>query len=307
MTRPRTLHDRLNRLLHWELRVEDLDRSLSFYEALTPLHSSGIVDVGASRSVLLENPAPGAPLPRLRLVQATTTPEPVPDSQHGIGFYRVVMHVRDLEAARIRATELGAPPFASTTDDRFRYRIGSRGMVPFHVAACHDPDGIVLEFIEHETPKLSVVAQWTSDLDAALDFYRDVLGLDLDDVVDTPEPVPDVYGPDHGSIDLIGAFLRVRGDERGYLDVLQARPPRTGVARPPREHGVVRCAIEVDDLDDALELLRAERWRGRPLAIDPGPIAVDFGGALGRRRTLGFQDPDGVLLQFVDQHAEHAG
>ena len=61
------LRGRLTRLLHWELNVRDLARSVAFYEALTPLRATPAIDDGRTRSVLLVGDA--APLPRLRLVE----------------------------------------------------------------------------------------------------------------------------------------------------------------------------------------------------------------------------------------------
>ncbi len=310
------LHDRLNRILHWDLNVSDLGRSIGFYEALTSFRAAAPVEnpdagalVGRSRgtyrSALMENLTPGAALPRIQLVQ-WIDPEPVgrpSSSQSGVGFYRVVLHVSDLDAARQAAAAQGSPPFAPTTGDDFVFRIASRGEVPFRAFACHDPDGTVVECLQSNAPKLSVVAQWTNSLKSHLSFYSGILGLDLVDTVDTPRPVPDIYGPGDGTVEFSGAFFRVRDDERGYLDYLEPRPHHTAAAGSDTANrlGPARCAFEVDDVDLAFEQLTAARWAGEPIRIDYGPLELDLGGALGRRRVVGFRDPEGIAYQLVAQ------
>jgi catechol 2,3-dioxygenase-like lactoylglutathione lyase family enzyme len=309
------LHDRINRILLWDVNVRDLDRSIAFYEELTTLRATPpVLDTeagvlldgraGTARTTLLENSNRAAPWPTLRLMQ-WIDPEPAgaPSREPpSLGFFRVVIHVSDLDAIRARAERLGAPAFAATTGDEFRFVLGSSRSQPYRVFACHDPDGIVVEFIENVSPKLSVVAQGTGGLERHLGFYTDVLGLDLTDTVETPGPVPNVYTPSGGTVDFSGAFFRVRGDDRGYLDWLEHRDRAGhGIPYPEPEHvGVIRCLLEVDDLDAARGTLAAARWEGG--AIRMGEVGeVELGGALGRRRVLPFLDPEGVRYALVEQ------
>ena len=74
------LHDRINRILLWDVNVRELDRSIAFYEELTSLRATPpVLDAnagvllegcgGTARTTLLENGNRAAPWPTLRLVQ----------------------------------------------------------------------------------------------------------------------------------------------------------------------------------------------------------------------------------------------
>lgn len=299
----------MNRILHWEANVTDLDATVDFYEALSTFRAGEVVTdpSGAFRSCLLENSNAAAPVPTLHLVQwIDPRPTGVPyDTQAAVGFFRVVMHVTDLDETFRAAVARGIRPFAPITGDDFIFHLGSSGPAAYRVFAVHDPDGIVVEFIENASPKLSVVAQGTGALESNLAFYTDVLGLDLTDTVETPGPVPNVYLPAGEPVEFSGAFFRVRGDERGYLDWLQhAQADARGTPYDVPHHvGVIRCALEVDDLDAAERALRAARWNGRPVQVEPRARDVTFGGWLGVRRVLGFADPEGVRYDLVAQAA----
>lgn len=311
MGRHHGLHDRINRILHWDVNVRHLERSIAFYEALTSYRSGPLVlhedpRTGERyRAITLENTNRAAPTPTLRLIQwlhpaAVGQPHRRVSS---IGFTRAVFHVADLDATRRTAESIGLSPFAPTTGDEFRFVTASLGSQPYRVFACHDPDGVIVEFIEASSPKLSTVAQGTGGLEGNLAFFRDILGLDLTDTVETPGPVADVYTPDGGTVEFSGAFFRVRGDDRGYLDWLEYQPSsvRDKPYAEPNHIGVIRCAFEVDDLDEAERALRAALWNGYPIAIEGDAVACDFGPPLGIRRTLSFLDPEGVRYALVEQ------
>ena len=270
------------RILHWELNVRDLAESVAFYESLTPLRATVVVDDGVSRSTLLAGDA--APVPRLRLVERRVprTVGSAHDSIAALGFTRVVLHVADLDATRSLAESLGIRPVAPTTGDDFRFELGTRGRVAYRVWSCLDPDGIVVEFLESPVPKVSTVAQGTASLEHAVGFLTATLGLDVVDTVATTRPMPNVYLPGGHPVEFSGTFLRF-GDAPGYLDVLEHRDP---AARRPAydvDHhvGVIRCALEVAHLDEPTG-------------------AVDFGGSLGRRRVRDLRDPEGVRYQLVE-------
>jgi catechol 2,3-dioxygenase-like lactoylglutathione lyase family enzyme len=295
------LRDHLTRLLHWELNVRDLARSVAFYEALTPLRATPVVDDGRTRSLLLVGDA--APLPRLRLVEwrEPRTTGVAHGSIAAIGFTRVVLHVADLDRTRELAESLGIAPVAPTTGDDFRFELGSRGSVAYRVWSCLDPHGIVVEFLENPIPKVSTVAQGTATLARDLRFFTGVLGLDLVDTVATTRPMPNVYLPGGAPVEFRGVFLRVPGDPGGYLDLLEHRDP--AARHPPYDvahHvGAVRCAFAVDDLDAAERALRDAASSAVPFEIDDARV-VDFGGPLGDRRVLDLRDPEGVSYQLVD-------
>jgi catechol 2,3-dioxygenase-like lactoylglutathione lyase family enzyme len=315
-----TLHDRINRISHYDMNVRDLDRSVAFYESVTTMRADvparndqvGAVHGRASGSFvsrMLHNQNATAPSPRLNLVR-WTDPPPVGSPHQEVaqlGFYRTVFHVPDLELAFETVVRLGARPFTAITGEDFRFVFGSGGTVAFRVFACHDPDGNVAEFIEHASPKLSVITQGTRTLESDLGFYTAVLGLDLTDTVQTPGPVPNAHSAGGGTVSLSGAFFRVRGDDRGYLSRLQPDGHQHAFGTSHRAYaephhvGVVRAVFEVDDLDLAMEALSRATWNGERTRIDHGPLELDFGPLFGARRVVGFRDPEGVGYQLVEQ------
>jgi len=292
----------IRRILFWEIDVTDLDRTVAFYEQLTSFRADGAVvegdreldgHTGRARSVLLANTNRAAPVPTIVLTQ-WLDPAPVgtPHTSPGaIGFFRVVVHVTDLDETRRRAETLGVHPFAPTTGDDFRFVLGSSGSRSYRAFAAHDPDGIVVEFLESPSPKLSTVAQGTGRFDADLHLYIEVLGFELTDTVETAHPVPNIYTPGGGEVSFRGAFLRAPGDKHGYLDRLEHTDPATRHAPYPAGNhlGVIACAFEVDDLPRAADALRLEID-----AADEREL-----GSFGRRRVASFRDPEGVRYLLV--------
>jgi catechol 2,3-dioxygenase-like lactoylglutathione lyase family enzyme len=285
----------IQRILFWELNVSDVDRTVAFYEQLTSFRAEGPavehdreIDgrPGRARSVLLANTNRAAPLPTIRLTQ-WLDPRPVgrPHASPGaIGFFRVVVHVTDLDETRRRAEALGAHPFAPTTGDAFRFVLGSTGSRSYRAFAVHDPDGIVVEFLESPSPKLSTVAQGTGHFEANRDLYIEVLGLELTDTVETAQPVPNIYTPSGGTVSFRGGFFQAHDDAHGYLDVLEHTDPAVRDAPYPSGNhvGVIACALEVDDPGRVGEA-----------------IEQDLGPTLGRRRMLPFSDREGVRYLLV--------
>lgn len=298
-------------MLFWEINVSDLERTVAFYEHLTSFRAAADATEGGrsldgrpghARSLLLANANSAAPWPTIRLTQ-WLDPAPVgrPHTSPGaIGFFRVVVHVDDLDETRRRADEAGWHPFTPTTGEEFRFTLGSTGPRSYRAFAVHDPDGIVVEFLESPSPKLSTVAQGTARLGENHSFYREVLGLTITDTVQTIEPVENIYTPAGGSVSFRGAFFRVPGNDQGYLDWLEHDDPevRDAAYVSERNLGVIACAFEVDDLTHAEAHLRAAHWDGSPLDVG---IAADeeLGSPLGRRRVLHFRDPEGVRFMLV--------
>lgn len=97
-----------------------------------------------------------------------------------------------------------------------------------------------------------------------------------------------------GTGEFRGCFLYF-GSARGgaYLDLLEWRDPAPPVERSPRNVGLARVAIRVDDLDE--QQARLERF-GVPTVSAP----VDLVLGVTRIRAVCFRDPDGVLLEYVE-------
>ena len=107
---------------------------------------------------------------------------------------------------------------------------------------------------------------WVADMDRALEFYTQALGLKL---------------------------LHRHGDEWAELDSGPIRLALHGSAEH-REHGGA-VAFEVEDLDSerfALEL-RGVTFEGRGGEVE------------GRARFVAFHDPDGNDLQLIEYYEEH--
>jgi methylmalonyl-CoA/ethylmalonyl-CoA epimerase len=132
--------------------------------------------------------------------------------------------------------------------------------------------------------RLDHVAIAVRDLDAALGFYRDVLGMPVGGVERVAEQEVDV------------AFV---GEEPGRIELIAPIKPDTGVARfiDKRGEGLHHIAVRVGNIAAAVEALKA---KGVPL-IDTEPRA----GAHGTR--VAFVHPKGaggVLLELVELSAD---
>ena len=118
---------------------------------------------------------------------------------------------------------------------------------------------------------LDHVAIVVADLDAAIRTYRDVLGLELAEIEEVPEQQVKtaIFGHGMGRIELICPTVK-----------------NSGVARflEKRGEGLHHLCVEVDNIEAALEALKAE---GAPL-IDASPQP----GAAGAR--VAFVHPKGV-------------
>src|SRR5262245_53060051 len=115
------LHDRLNRISHWDVNVSDLERSVSWYEATTPLRvvaetvadqpfaSFGLARGRFEGSLMRDHTQTGN-FPMIHLVE-WKEPRPVGTpymSQGNVGWYRIVPQVADLDAARSAVVARGS-------------------------------------------------------------------------------------------------------------------------------------------------------------------------------------------------------
>lgn len=112
---------------------------------------------------------------------------------------------------------------------------------------------------------------WTKDMDQAVSFYRDLLGLSLRLRA----------GEDWAEFDVGGTTVAVHGTREGHA------PPQAGAT----------VVFEVDDLDLAVRLLRE---RGVVFEGDVHEVP-------GSGRFASFRDPDGNLLQVFQREGAGAG
>lgn len=128
--------------------------------------------------------------------------------------------------------------------------------------------------------RIDHVAIVVADIEAALGFWRDTLGLDLSHVLAVPEQQATI------------AFLPTGGSE---VELVQPTTADSGLARylAKRGPGIHHLCLEVDDLAQTLADLKARGVR----LIDDTPKA----GAGGKK--LAFIHPEsanGVLLELYE-------
>ncbi len=316
----RGLHNRLNRISHFDVNVSDLDRSRRWYEKVTPLRvvaetaveqafpSLGI-EQGTFKGCMMKDTTQAGNFPMIHLVE-WQNPAPVgrPYLSHAnVGWYRIVPQVADVDAARRSAIEAGSEPFAPNTDTAVSFH-PDLPIFPYNVFAVHDPDGITVEFSNtmFETPITPItVAHNTSDIDRYFSFYVDTLGLDFLWSMQNADPVPNVYSPGGGLTQCDGALLAVRNDRRVMFDWLQWTESQDHPTpyREPTHLGIMRCVFEVDDIDASYHILMASDW-AKERALLPGPPEEwDFGESFGTHVVLTFTDPEGVGFQLIQQPA----
>ncbi len=128
--------------------------------------------------------------------------------------------------------------------------------------------------------KLNHVAVVVADIDAALSFWRDALGLDPAGVKDMPEQKSRI------------AFLPLDGSE---IELVQPTDPESGIAKylAKRGPGMHHLCLEVRDLDEMIARLKTKGIR----LIGDAPTT----GAGGRRMI--FVHPEsagGVLVELYE-------
>src|SRR5262245_50950967 len=129
-----------------------------------------------------------------------------------------------------------------------------------------------------------------ADLDASVQFFRDLLGLEL---LWTREVRDDYFGRivGHPGSVVRAALLRIPGGH--HVELFQYLEPRGQACRPrPCDPGSVHLSLLVDDLPG---LHRQLRERGadfvsEPVSITAGPNRGGWGVYL--------RDPNGILLEL---------
>jgi catechol 2,3-dioxygenase-like lactoylglutathione lyase family enzyme len=133
-----------------------------------------------------------------------------------------------------------------------------------------------------------------SDLERSIDFYLDVLGLEM-----LTEPSPVFDAPELGeALGVPGAALRMVtfrvGDDTLELLEYSAPPSPIDAPLPQNALGAHHVALRVDDIHATYEALVAKgvHFMSPPNAIDEGVLAG--------WRWAYFTDPDGITLELVE-------
>lgn len=127
--------------------------------------------------------------------------------------------------------------------------------------------------------KINHVAIVVGNIDTALEFWKDQLGLELDHIEDVPSQASKV------------AFLPVG---EGEVELVEPTDPESGLAKylEKRGEGMHHICVEVDDIEDMLEILNEKGVR----LINEKPIDLP-----GRR--MAFIHPkaaNGVLVELYE-------
>jgi len=97
-----------------------------------------------------------------------------------------------------------------------------------------------------------------------------------------------------GSGEYRGCFLYFGSNARGpYIDLLEWKDNAPPVERTPRNVGLSRVCIEVENMEGHLARLARH---GVPLVTEPKEFVL----GVTRVRVVCFRDPDGVLLEYLE-------
>jgi lactoylglutathione lyase len=312
-----SLRWQVNRVAHVVVNVRDLERSVAFWEEATPLRVHERMQAGRQPmaalgiehgelvGVVLSDATSIEPGVCVHLVE-WRSPRPVGTAYETFfhaGYQRICFEVADPVAEHARLVAAGIEPFASPRN-RGVIIPGDPEVVSFTFP---DPDGIAIHVTRRPPatradvpPQLYHVSPVVRDVDAAIDFFDRILGLDVRMRLALPEPTAAGYGRGSEVGQFDAAILGHRGDHRFHLDLVNWMVP--GVVGEPNGEanhvGIQRLAFEVDDIESA----RAALLDALPPALRTtvrGPDEWDLG-EIGSRRVLTFRSGDGLPLELVE-------
>jgi lactoylglutathione lyase len=134
-----------------------------------------------------------------------------------------------------------------------------------------------------------------SDMDAALRFYRDGLGLDvIQDYVTTHAKAADIWAIEHADVRV--AFLAVPGSD-AVIEIFEFRGiERHGASARPQDPGAGHFCLYVDDAESLWKRLAAAGFRSR----SDGVVSFDSGPRAGAK-VLYLIDPDGYHVEVYER------
>jgi lactoylglutathione lyase len=135
-----------------------------------------------------------------------------------------------------------------------------------------------------------------SSLERSIDFYRDVLGLDLDATWERNAPwIGEMTGFEGARLRL--AALRVPGTEH-VLELIEYEQPQGERLRcATNDVGSAHVGFVVEDLD-----AEYERLRDAGVEFLSAPVRVTEPPGVGARAVY-FRDPDGIPLELQEREA----
>lgn len=222
----------------------------------------------------------------LRWIAPATSGEPYTARSH-LGFRALQFGVEDLAGVTARLGVSGiAAEHRSYRDDHDRTHA---------VVTTHDPGGTAIELTDGAAATTYAgVRVNCSDLDRSVDWYRNALGLAA-----APNRAVEVLDEGGSTVArFCAADVFVPHHPRSFhLELTEwTDPAATGVPYATGNHaGVYRVALTVDDIDVAYSDLR------RALPDAAPPVTVDLGETLGPMRALFFTDPDGSVVELLEQ------
>jgi lactoylglutathione lyase len=132
------------------------------------------------------------------------------------------------------------------------------------------------------------------DMDAALRFYRDALGLELKSLDETSSELAwEIWDLRAERVKI--AFLRIPGSD-ALIELFEfAGVERHSASARPCDYGAGHFCLYVDDAEAALERIRAHGFGARS-------GVVDLGGESGRGpRAVYAIDPDGYHVELFER------
>jgi glyoxylase I family protein len=289
-------------VVHVNVNCSRLERSLAFYRdalGLAPLsHANPVPQDGAGFGLpgrvqwdaWIIHDERGLRAPGIDLLE-WKAPRPAgrPAAAHELGFSRLLLTARDVDALHARLTAAGAAPLAPPAS----LGGGRRGFL------ARDPDGALLEIAPSAegdaAPRFAGVALGVASLTASVPWYERLLGL--------PASAPEAHAADGAAFGLAGparwreATLAATPSFAIRLVEWQAPPAARGAARPANALGLYRMALLVDDDAKACAQLDALGLQhSGSVWLDMGPdIPVD-----GLHAGF-FPDPDGACLEWIER------
>jgi catechol 2,3-dioxygenase-like lactoylglutathione lyase family enzyme len=138
---------------------------------------------------------------------------------------------------------------------------------------------------------------FVTDIDRSIEFYRDVLGLELVSRSDAwgGTYLGKVCGMPDTDMRLNIALIGVgpKGKIFELIEVLQPQGEPTDAST--RGRGIARIGFEVEDIDSAVARLKA---RGVTFLSDVITVAVEEGQHYSDGKAVKFLDPDGIVLEL---------